>query len=83
MKKRKPLPPVLIQKPEEKPDIVRFCINCDDMDNLATSSEVENLDALRERFRNCDKTGNFNGDICSRLFVAEPGDQPGPIFDDE
>ena len=46
---------------------VRFCLNCNDMDDLATSEEANDLDQLHERFRNCNETGRFDGDIRANL----------------
>jgi hypothetical protein len=80
MKKILPYLAILSPKPA---DDVKFCLNCNDMDNLATSKDAEDMPKIRQRFRNCEKTGNFDGDICSRFFVAEPGDNPGPLFDDD
>lgn len=64
-------------------DEVRFCLNCNDMDDLALSDEVENLDQLHERFENCSWTGNFDGDICSRIFVAEDRIADADLFTDD
>jgi hypothetical protein len=79
---KKNMLPIIITS-SKPPENVKFCLNCDDMDELATSKEVENLPKIKERFRNCERTGNFNGDVCSRIFVAEAGDNPGPLFDDD
>ena len=62
---------------------VRFCLNCNDMDDLATSEEAQYLDQLQERFRNCNSTGRFDGDICARLFVADDGIDDPDLFADE
>ncbi|MCB2204433.1 hypothetical protein KQI65_06750 [bacterium] len=62
---------------------VRFCLNCNDMDDLATSDEATHLDQLQDRFRNCNETGNFDGDICSRLFVADDEIDDPDLFADE
>ncbi|MDT8325678.1 MAG: hypothetical protein RRA94_16305 [Bacteroidota bacterium] len=62
---------------------VRFCLNCNDMDDLATSEEAKDLDQLHERFRNCNETGRFDGDICARIFVAEDGIDDADLFADD
>ncbi len=62
---------------------VRFCLNCDDMDDLAISDDAKDIDKARYRFQNCEHLGRFDGDVCSRLFVVEPSEDPGPLFDDE
>lgn len=67
----------------ESPDDVRFCLNCNDMDDLATSEEAGDLGQLRERFRNCKETGRFDGDLCARLFVADDGIADPSVFTDD
>lgn len=62
---------------------VEFCLNCNDMDDLAVSPQAIDVDAAKERFRNCDETGKFQGDVCSRLFVLDENTDPGPLFDEE
>ena len=71
------------RKNSEQVDSVKFCLNCDDMDDLATSPEVNDLKGVKDRFHNCDKAGRFEGDFCSRIFVADPGEELGPIFDED
>ena len=62
---------------------VQFCLNCNDMDDLAVSEEVRDVEQLRRRFNNCKETGRFDGDMCARLYVAEDRiDDPG-LFADE
>jgi hypothetical protein len=62
---------------------VKFCVNCDDIDDMALDENAVNKEALRKRFQNCEKVGKFDGDVCSRLFIAEPGEEPGPIFEED
>ena len=62
---------------------VRFCLNCNDMDDLATSEEAKQIDQIHERFDNCRKTGRFDGDLCARLFVAEDDIDSPDIFAEE
>ncbi len=63
---------------------VEFCLNCNDMDDLATSEEAKDLDQLHERFRNCREKGRFQGDMCARLFVAEDRiDDPALFAEDD
>ena len=62
---------------------VRFCLNCNDMDDLATSEEAEDLESLQKRFRNCNETGRFDGDICARLFVADDAIEDADLFADD
>jgi hypothetical protein len=62
---------------------VEFCLNCDDMDDFALSDESAQLDSLHERFENCVQSGRFDGDMCSRLFVAEDGMNESDVFGDD
>ncbi len=65
---------------------IKFCLNCDDMDDLAFDDENGRRDVVEKRFQNCQKTGRFNGDMCSRMFVVSDDafqDEPSPTPDDE
>ena len=70
------------QTPDPERD-VQFCLNCNDMDDLATSEEVEDLDQLHERFDNCRNTGKFDGDLCARIYVADDRIDDADLFADE
>jgi len=63
--------------------IIRFCLNCDDMEDLALSDEGQDIDGLYERFANCLESGNFQGDVCSRLFIVKDGIVDADLFMDE
>lgn len=63
---------------------VQFCLNCNDMDDLAVSDEAMDVEQLRRRFNNCKETGRFDGDMCARLYVAEDRiEDPGLFADDD
>ncbi|MDX9757854.1 MAG: hypothetical protein RBU27_01730 [Bacteroidota bacterium] len=62
---------------------VAFCLNCNDMDDLATSEEARDLEQLRRRFNNCKEQGRFDGDVCARLYVAEDRIDEPSLFADE
>jgi hypothetical protein len=62
---------------------VKFCLNCDDMDDLAVSPEADDLAHLQDRFENCVHTGRFEGDVCSRLFVADDAIETADMYEDE
>jgi hypothetical protein len=51
-------------------DSLEFCTNCDGLEEFAVGSEVKEVSALYERFHNCETSGKFEGDLCSRLFIA-------------
>mgnify|MGYP000225397472 CR=1 FL=1 len=70
-------------KKRENPEAVRFCLNCNDMDDLATSPEADDLDALHKRFEECMESGRFDGDLCARLFVAEDRIDDADLFADD
>jgi hypothetical protein len=63
-------------------EAVQFCTNCDDMENIALDDPSAIAEAARKRFDNCRKTGKFQGDICSRLFVIDDATDDGSLFDD-
>jgi hypothetical protein len=62
---------------------IEFCLNCNDMDDLATSDEVEDVEQLRRRFNSCVENGRFEGDFCARLYVAEDRIDDADVFADE
>jgi hypothetical protein len=81
-KKAQPDTPRQVDDPQD----VKFCLNCDDMDDLAVNDEGKDVDALHRRFDNCVRTGRFDGDMCARLFVADDdieGKDMFPEDDDE
>ncbi|MBR9975118.1 MAG: hypothetical protein KFF77_06020 [Bacteroidetes bacterium] len=53
------------------------------MDDLAISEEAQDVEQLRQRFRNCKETGRFDGDLCARLFVVDDGIATPPQWTDE
>lgn len=55
----------------ESAHAVAFCLNCNDMEDLATSEETHDLARLRRRFTTCREEGRFDGDVCARLYVAD------------
>ena len=69
--------------PADDPQELRFCLNCNDMDDLATSEEARDVEQLRRRFNNCRETGRFDGDLCARLFVADDGIEDPSVFPDD
>ncbi len=65
----------------ENKNKVEFCLNCDDMEELALNPPT--IESAKTRFHNCKETGKFQGEVCSRLFVLDPTVDPGPIFDED
>jgi hypothetical protein len=63
---------------------VEYCTNCYGLDDFAVSKEVKEVSKLYERFHNCESTGNFEGDFCSRLYVAlDNSTEVEPVIDEE
>lgn len=52
---------------------IAFCLNCNDMEDLAVREEAAYIELLQERFSICRETGKFDGDFCSRVFIAKDG----------
>jgi hypothetical protein len=59
------------ETPEKKGGTVKFCLNCEDMDDLAFDSENSDPETVRKRYEDCVKRGNFDGDLCSRIYVID------------
>ncbi|MBE0644208.1 MAG: hypothetical protein IH600_09020 [Bacteroidetes bacterium] len=73
-----------LQHPVQAPGReIEFCLNCNDMEDLAISDEAKNLEQLHRRFDNCRENGKFQGDVCARIFVAEDRIDEPAFFADE
>jgi hypothetical protein len=57
-------------KKKQFDDGLEFCTNCDGLEEFAVEPEVREVGKLYERFHNCESIGKFEGDLCSRLFIA-------------
>jgi hypothetical protein len=64
-------------------DAGEFCTNCNDIEDMAVTDEPDDIESIRRRFRECERTGKFEGDICSRLYIADTDADPGPLFEDK
>jgi hypothetical protein len=52
---------------------VIYCTECGEkLENFCFSPDVGDLGAVQRRHEECKKVGKFKGDLCSRLFIAEP-----------
>ncbi|MBA4312124.1 MAG: hypothetical protein C0417_05800 [Chlorobiaceae bacterium] len=50
----------------------RYCTECGEtLDDYCFSKDVNNIEAIKQHHEQCKKTKKFNGDVCSRLFIAE------------
>ncbi|MBI5020265.1 MAG: hypothetical protein HZB59_02420 [Ignavibacteriales bacterium] len=55
---------------------VKYCTECGEvLDNYCFSSDVNNIEEIKQHHEQCKITKKFNGDVCSRLFIAEPVNQ--------
>jgi hypothetical protein len=63
----------------EEPE-VRFCTECGAvLDEFWSSETVKDLPAIRANMERCKHTGKFDGDFCSKLFIASSlGEPPTP-----
>lgn len=51
---------------------IQFCTKCQaELDNLSLEPENLNLAKVKARFKNCVKTGKFEGDLCAKVFIAQ------------
>ena len=52
-------------------DSVRFCTECgEELEDFSVSGNSSAEAALKQH-HNCQKTGKFNGDMCSRVFITK------------
>ncbi len=60
----------------------KFCTECGDtLDDFSITENAKDVEKVKENFENCKKTGKFNGEECSKLFIASnPEDLP---YEDE
>jgi len=70
---------------QESPDPLRqrviFCMECGEtIENFCVSRNADDLEAVRKTLAQCRSNGRFNGEFCSKLFIAHPDalDDPEP-----
>ncbi len=52
-------------------DSVKFCTECgEELEDFSVSDNSSTEAALKQH-HNCRKTGKFNGDMCSRVFITK------------
>jgi hypothetical protein len=61
-----------LSSPKLKTVDIKFCTACEEeLEDFSLSSMVNNLDVIQKNHENCKKIGKFNGEMCSRLFIAK------------
>jgi hypothetical protein len=49
-----------------------FCTECnEELDNFCFSKKSKNKRAVKKRHQKCVKTGKFNGEFCSKIFISD------------
>lgn len=49
---------------------LQFCIECNnELENLSVGEPNISLDQAKIIHENCKKTGRFNGEMCSKIFI--------------
>ncbi|MBI5401866.1 MAG: hypothetical protein HY959_00555 [Ignavibacteriae bacterium] len=49
-----------------------FCTECnEELDDFCFNSMSKNKKAVRKRHKKCVKTGKFNGEFCSKIFISD------------
>lgn len=50
-----------------------FCTECNgDLQDFCFSESADDLEALKKTQARCKKSGRFVGELCSKLFIADP-----------
>jgi|GEM_PF-1038438 len=69
---------------------IQFCTECEkDLDNFFLSKRSKDVKAVKDNHENCKNTGKFNGEMCSKLFIAKfeeemmPPEDTDDEFDEE
>lgn len=63
---------------------VEFCTECDeDLDQFDLNSSTMQREDIKKNFENCQKTGKFKGDMCSKLFISDEEDDFDQFLDAE
>jgi hypothetical protein len=49
-----------------------FCTECnEELDEFCFSKKSKNKKAVKKRHLKCVKTGKFNGEFCSKIFISD------------
>lgn len=68
---------------ERQSSPVKFCTECgEELEDFSISGQASDGKSAKERFHNCQKSGKFNGDICSRVFIADFREEDLPKDED-
>lgn len=62
---------------------IKFCTECEnDLDEFFLSKKSKDIDAVKANHENCIHTGKFNGDMCSKVFIAKMEEELDESEDD-
>jgi hypothetical protein len=64
-----------IVKKDKALSSIRFCIECGEELEDFSVSENSNQEAALIQHHKCKKTGKFNGDMCSQVFITRDEDE--------
>lgn len=57
---------------EEEKLPIEFCTECGEaLDDFAFTPISKDKKAIQDNFSNCQKTGKFKGECCSKVFISE------------
>ena len=61
-----------INKDQEEKLPIEFCTECDEaLEDFAFTPKSKSKKEVQENFSNCQKTGKFKGECCSKVFISE------------
>ena len=51
---------------------VIFCTECGvELQNYCFNGNIDNVESIKKNLAQCQKSGKFKGDFCSKLFIAD------------
>lgn len=63
---------------------VKFCTECEnDLDNFFLSKKSTDIAAVKANHENCKQIGKFNGEMCSKIFIAKIEEEMKAMEDDD
>lgn len=66
----------IVKKENALRNNVIFCAECgEELTFFGIDGSIIDLEKLKERHKNCKRTGKFKGDKCAMLFIAESNEE--------